>query len=126
MNWSRVARGAHFVVHDAFVGTLHSCAQHPQCPNLYRSRTHMSEHVNLYYRCPGGIRVNSQGSQYVHLLALGSDCPSIQCHHPPLAHRDWAKKVAIVDVGLADDEASHHRSPSIGPVELAVVSCFSP
>ena len=76
----------------------------------------MSEQVNVSSRCPGGIRVTSPGSQHVDLLALRSDCLSIQCRHPPQAHRERARRLAVVDVGLADDEASHQRSPSRGSV----------
>ena len=64
----------------------------------------MSEHVNVSYRCLGGIRVTSSVSQYVDLLALRSDCPSIQYSHPTRAHRERARKVAVVNVG--DDQAS--------------------
>ena len=60
----------------------------------------MSEHVNVSSRCPGGIRVTSPGSQHVDLLALRSDCLSIQCRHPPQAHRERARVVASsVDAG---------------------------
>ena len=58
-------------------------------------------------RCPDGIRVTSPGYQDVDLLALRSDCLSRQCSRPPQAHHERASRLAVVDVGLADDHASH-------------------
>ena len=72
--------------------------------------------MNLCFRCPGGIHVTSPGYQHVHLLALGSDCPSIRCRYPPRGHHVRASRLAVVDIDLADDQASHQRSPSRGPV----------
>ena len=76
----------------------------------------MSEHVDVSSRCPGGIRVISPGSRHVDLLALRTDCLSRQCRHPPQAHHERASRLAVVDVGFADDQASHRRSPLGGSV----------
>ena len=69
----------------------------------------MIEHVNVSSRCSGGIRVTSPGFRQVYLLALRSDCLSRQCGQPPRAHPDRTnRRLAVVDVGLADDQASDH------------------
>ena len=89
---------------------------------LIDSITHMSEHVNVSSRCPGGIRVSSPGSQHVDLLALQSDCLSTRCRHPSRAHPDRARRLAAMDVCLADDQASLQRSPSRGSVACCSLS----
>ena len=66
----------------------------------------------MSFRCLGEISVTSPGYWHVDSLALRSDCPSMQCRHPPRANHDMARKIAVVNVGLADDQASHQQSPS--------------
>ena len=71
---------------------------------------HARGHVDMYSRFLGWIRVASPGSQHGDLLAWWSSCYSGQFRHPPQAHRGRARRVTVVDVGRADDQASCRRS----------------
>ena len=74
----------------------------------------MSGHVDASSRFPGGISVTSPGYQHVDLLALQSGCSSRQCRHPLRDYNARVRTVALVDIGLADDQDSHRRLPQDG------------